>query len=242
MTPETLLVSATKGLEEETCLRMSQILREILPNADRRAVVLSGPNLAVEIGRGLPTASVAASGNLDAARAVQSLFLDAQNPVFRVYTGRDVTGVELGGAAKNVIAIGAGVCEGLGFGDNSKAALVTRGLAETIRLGVALGADPATFLGLSGVGDLFATAGSRLSRNFRVGFALGQGCPIATILEELGQVSEGVPTTRALVALSQRHGVEMPLCSALYTTLFEGRAALDSIRELMSRPPKDENY
>ena len=235
-----VLVSAAKGLEEGTGLRMSEVIAEAIPGVESRIVALSGPNLAVEVARGIPTASVAASISSDSARAVQGLFAAQPLPTFRVYTGRDVIGVELGGAVKNVIAIASGVCDGLGFGDNSKAGLMTRGLTEAIRLGVAQGADSATFLGLSGVGDLIATGNSRLSRNFRVGAALGRGEALTDVLAELGQVAEGVPTTRVLCGLARRCGVEMPLCLALHSVLFEGRAAPDVIRELMLRPPKEE--
>lgn len=237
---DVLLLSAAKGLEDSTGLRMSQVLQEVITEASPRLVTLSGPNLAVEIARGAPTASVAASANPDAARAVQRLFTGQPNPTFRVYTGRDVIGVELGGAIKNVIAIGAGVCDGLGFGDNSKAALMTRGLNEAIRLGVAQGAEAQTFLGLSGVGDLIATGASRLSRNYRVGYALGKGRSLFDTLAELGQVAEGVPTTHALCELASRSQVEMPLCAALRAVLFDNRPAAEVIRELMLRPPKDE--
>jgi glycerol-3-phosphate dehydrogenase (NAD(P)+) len=219
---------------------MSEVVAEVIPDAVTRLVALSGPNLAVEVARGAPTASVAASANPKAAQAAQRLFSCRENPTFRVYTSRDVTGVELGGAIKNVIAIGAGVCDGQGFGDNSKAALMTRGLTEAIRLGVAQGAQAQTFLGLSGVGDLIATGGSRLSRNYRVGFALGQGRSLPEILAELGQVAEGVPTTDVLHDLAIRSGVEMPLCAGLRAMLFEHRSASEVIRELMLRPPKEE--
>ena len=238
--PDALLLSAAKGLEEETGLRMSQVLAEMLPNAEARTVALSGPNLAVEIARGVPTASVAASENPDAAVAVQRLFARQSPPTFRVYTGRDVIGVELGGAIKNAIAICAGICDGLGYGDNAKAALMTRGLAEAVRLGVAQGAKAETFMGLSGVGDLIATGGSRLSRNYRVGYGLGEGQELQAILEELGQVAEGVPTTRVLCALANDSGVEMPLCMALHRVLFESQSAAAAINDLMLRPLKEE--
>lgn len=237
---DVLLLSASKGLEDSTGLRMSQVLAEILPNAAARTVVLSGPNLAVEMARGVPTASVAASANPDAATAIQQLFTHQSSPTFRVYTGDDVIGVELGGAIKNVIAICAGVCDGLGFGDNAKAALMTRGLSEAVRLGRAQGANEATFMGLSGVGDLIATGASALSRNYRVGKALGQGRSLFDTLAELGQVAEGVPTTRALCELAARSQVEMPLCSALNAVLFENRSPLEMIHALMLRPPKPE--
>ncbi len=239
--PSMLLLSAAKGLEEQTGLRMSQVLAEVLAEAEARTVVLSGPNLALEMARGVPTASVAASRSPDAARAVQRLFSNPSAPTFRVYTGNDVIGVELGGAIKNAIAIGAGVCAGLGYGDNAKATLMTRGLREAIRLGVAQGAEAQTFMGLSGVGDLIATGGSRLSRNFRVGYALGQGRSLDDILAELGQVAEGVPTTRVLHDLAQRSQIESPLCRALYTMLFEGCAPSEVIRSLMLRPAGQED-
>ena len=239
--PGALLISASKGLEDTTGLRMSQILSQTIPCSQSRTVALSGPNLAVEVARGIPTASVAAASNLEAARAVQRLFLEQPTPVFRVYTGTDVIGVELAGAIKNVIAIAAGVCDGMGYGDNAKAAIMTRGLAEAVRLGISQGAQMQTFLGLSGVGDLIATGASRLSRNYRVGFALGEGRSLPDILREIGQVAEGVPTARALFVLAQGHQVDMPLCASLNAVLFEGRTARDLIGELLVRPPKDES-
>jgi glycerol-3-phosphate dehydrogenase (NAD(P)+) len=235
-----LLISAAKGLEEASGFRMSQVLEQTIPGGAPRIVALSGPNLAVEIAQGAPTASVAASANTAAAIAAQRLFILDPEPTFRVYTSTDIIGVEIGGAIKNAIAIGAGILEGMGYGDNSRAALMTRGLAEAVRLGVAQGADPMTFLGLSGVGDLIATGGSRLSRNYRVGFALGTGRLLEEILDELGQVAEGVPTTRVLCDLARRCGVEIPLCAALHAILFEGRPIRQMIRELMLRPPRVE--
>lgn len=241
LTNQTQLVSAAKGLEEATGLRMSQVLEETLPNLASRLVVLSGPNLAVEVARGAPTASVAASKNSRACESVQQLFNLQTNPTFRVYSTKDVVGVELGGAIKNVIAIGAGVCEGLGYGDNSKAALMTRGLTEAIRLGTAHGAESQTFLGLSGVGDLIATGGSKLSRNYRVGMALGKGERLQDILVSLGQVAEGVPTTHVICDLAKQSNVEMPLCSAIYSLLYEAKKPADVIRRLMQRPLKAES-
>jgi len=241
--PGVLLVNASKGLEEETGRRMSEVIRSAAveagasPEIAGRIAALSGPNLAVEVARGVPTASVAAATDPQTARACQALWM---GPAFRVYTSADPVGVELAGAMKNVIAIGAGVCEGLGYGDNSRAALMTRGLAEITRLGVALGAQPATFLGLAGVGDLIATGGSRLSRNFRVGVGIGQGRPLEDVVAELGQVAEGVPTTRAICRLSERTGIEAPIARALHQVLFEGRTVPDAIAELMLRPPRDE--
>ncbi|MGC8666960.1 MAG: NAD(P)H-dependent glycerol-3-phosphate dehydrogenase [Chthonomonadales bacterium] len=232
-----LLVNASKGLEEETGLRMSQVIEEGLGGADERIAALSGPNLAVEVAQGVPTASVAAARNEETAQACQLLWM---GPTFRVYTSDDLVGVELAGAMKNVIAIGAGICEGIGFGDNSRAAFMTRGLAEITRLGVALGARPTTFLGLAGVGDLIATGGSRLSRNYRVGIGLGQGKQLQEILQELGQVAEGVPTTRAICCLARQANVEMPISEALYSILFEGASVHRTLRALMMRPAKPE--
>ncbi|HSV74736.1 MAG TPA: NAD(P)H-dependent glycerol-3-phosphate dehydrogenase [Chthonomonadales bacterium] len=238
-----LLVNAAKGLEEETGRRMSEVIRSAAvgagasPEIAGRIAALSGPNLAVEVARGVPTASVAAAANAETARACQALWM---SPVFRVYTSADPVGVELAGAMKNVIAIGAGVCDGLGYGDNSRAAMMTRGLAEITRLGVALGAQPTTFLGLAGVGDLIATGGSRLSRNFRVGVGLGMGRPLGEVVGELGQVAEGVPTTRAICRLAERAGMDVPIARALHRVLFEGRSVQQAIAELMLRPPRDE--
>ena len=240
MPSDALLLSAAKGLEDNTGLRMSQVLAEVIPGSYHRIVSLSGPNLAVEVAKGAPTASVAASANPAAALAAQRLFTGQTNPTFRVYTARDVIGVELGGAIKNVIAIFAGVSDGMGLGDNSKAALMTRGLNEAIHVGVAQGAEAQTFLGLSGVGDLIATGTSKLSRNYRVGYALGQGRSLATVLAELGQVAEGVPTTSVLCKLARQSNVEAPLFSALRSMIVDNRSASDVMRELMLRPPKEE--
>ena len=236
--PDTLIISACKGLEERTDQRLTEVLHQVLGGKTSRIVALSGPNLAVEVARGLPTAAVAASNDSRDAAAVQNLF--AGVPTYRVYTGTDMLGVELGGAIKNVIAIAAGVCDGLRLGDNSKAALMTRGLTEAVRLGTALGARTETFMGLSGVGDLIATGGSKLSRNYRVGYGLGEGQPLSSILATLGQVAEGVPTTRAIHDLSHRAGVDMPLCNALNAVLFEGRMTPAVIGELLLRPPRNE--
>jgi glycerol-3-phosphate dehydrogenase (NAD(P)+) len=232
-----MIVNASKGLEDTTGMRMSEVIREVLAGSGPPISALSGPNLAVEVANGVPTASVAAAESLEAAEACRDLWM---SPAFRVYTSRDLVGVELAGAMKNVIAIAAGITEGLGFGDNSRAALMTRGLAEITRLGAALGAQTATFLGLAGVGDLIATGGSRLSRNYRVGIGLGQGKALEDILAELGQVAEGVPTTSAIVLLGRKTGVEMPISEALYNVLFEGASVRDSITSLMLRPPKHE--
>lgn len=239
--PETLLVSAAKGLEAATGKRMSEVIADALIALSSRSLpriaALSGPNLAVEVANGIPTASVAAARDDETARSCQNLFMGA---TFRVYASRDLLGVELAGAMKNVIAIAAGICDGMGFGDNSRAALMTRGLAEITRLGVTLGADPTTFLGLAGVGDLIATSSSRLSRNYRVGVGLGKGDTLATILAGLGQVAEGIPTTRAIHRLSRTHAVEMPIVESLYAALFEDAALHAQIYALMRRPARSE--
>jgi glycerol-3-phosphate dehydrogenase (NAD(P)+) len=199
--------------------------------------VLSGPNLAPEVAAGVATASVAACEDGAFAAEVQAAF---GTPRFRVYTNRDVIGVELGGALKNIVAIGAGVSDGLGFGDNTKAALMTRGLAEITRLGVALGARPETFRGLSGMGDLIATCAGQKSRNHYVGFHLARGQTLPEILAGMGQVAEGVETTRAARRLAQETGVEMPITAAVYATLFEGVPPKEAVRSLMTRGWRDE--
>jgi len=232
-----MLINAAKGLEENTGLRMSEVIAQEIPAAQDLVVAMSGPNLAVEVARGIATTTVMACRNLDLARRAQALFMQ---PAFRVYTNPDIVGVELGGALKNVIAIGAGISDGLGFGDNSKAALATRGLAEMTRLGVALGACPETFRGLSGIGDLIATCASRHSRNHRVGFLLAQGKPVAEILAGMDQIAEGVPTTRAAVMLAKKAGVEIPIAAAIHAVLFEEVPPRDAVASLMMRSGKDE--
>jgi glycerol-3-phosphate dehydrogenase (NAD(P)+) len=231
-----LVISAAKGLEADGS-RPSQVLQATLGECCGQIVVLSGPNLALELAREIPTATVVASPSADAAKQAQALFM---RPSFRVYTNRDVTGVELGGALKNVYAIGAGISDGMGFGDNSKAAFITRGLAEMVRLGTALGAEERTFMGLSGVGDLFATAASHLSRNWRVGQGLAQGKPLPQILQELKQVAEGVPTTFAVCGLAERLGIEMPIAQTLRAVLDGRLNPQEAIRQLMLRTPKEE--
>jgi len=234
----TIVVSATKGLESSRGLRITQLIEEFLgPARDNRCVVLSGPNLAAELTRGVPTAAVAASTDAGAADFVQRAYTSES---FRVYTASDVIGAEMGGALKNIIALGAGICDGLGFGDNTKAALVTRGLAEMVRLGTALGAREETFYGLTGVGDLFATCASKLSRNRTLGFALGQGHTLAEAKATAVQTAEGVPTTKAAHDLAQRLRIEMPITQQVYLVLFEGKSPQEAVRDLMSRAPKAE--
>ncbi len=236
-TAEALLVNAGKGLESLTGLRLSQVIAETMPEAAHRVVVLSGPNLAVEVARRIPTATVVASKDEEAARSAQELFGCAY---LRVYRSTDVIGVELGGALKNVIAIGAGISDGMGFGDNSKAALITRGLVEMMRLGEALGAQPRTFTGLAGVGDLMATCASRLSRNLRVGMALGSGMTVDQALASVMQVAEGVPTCRAAYNLAATYRIYAPITEQIYFVLFEGKSPQEAVADLMLREPKAE--
>ncbi len=232
-----LLINAGKGLEMNTGLRLSQVLSETLPEAAPGAVTLSGPNLAVEVARKLPTATVAASADESRARLTQEIF---SSRCLRVYRSSDVAGVELCGSLKNVLAIGAGISDGMGFGDNTKSALVTRGLVEMMRLGTALGAQQKTFTGLAGIGDLIATCSSRLSRNLRVGHALGRGLSVDQALAEVKQVAEGVPTCKAAYNLAESLGVNAPIIEQLYRVLFEGKDPTQAVTDLMLREPKEE--
>ncbi len=233
-----LIVSATKGLEVSTGLRISQVLQEELSESlHSRICVLSGPNLSTEVARGLPASTVVASADAQAARAAQEALM---TPLFRVYTSADVIGVELAGALKNIIALGAGIGDGLGYGNNSKAAFITRGLTEITRLGVAAGASPLTFAGLAGMGDLIATAASPLSRNRHVGEQLAKGRPLKEILASMQNVAEGVDTTAAAVKMARELGVEMPITQAAYRILFEGLDPRQAVAELMGRAPQPE--
>lgn len=231
-----IVVSVTKGIEAATGLTMSGVLAQTAPRA--RLVVMSGPTLAPEVARGIPTAIVAASADPAAAQTVQGLF---HSPTFRVYTSRDVVGVELGGALKNVMAIGAGVCDGLGFGDNSKAALVTRAIAEMRRLGVACGAQADTFAGLSGIGDLMVTCFSRLSRNRSFGERLGRGEKPEAIAASMTAVAEGYTTARAAYELARHHGVVTPIVDEVYAMLYQGKDVRDAVRDLLGRESKPED-
>lgn len=240
MRPDALLVSASKGIELGSLLRMDQVLSELVePDVMERFCVLSGPSFAREVGEGVPTAVVVASHDEAAAQSVQGAF---QTPWFRVYTNLDVIGVELGGALKNVVALAAGMTAGLGYGHNTTAALMTRGLAEMTRLGVALGARQATFYGLAGMGDLVLTCTGSLSRNRTVGFRLGQGESLSDILGDMTAVAEGVKTASAVHDLAQRHGVEMPIAEQVYGIVEEGRSAADAVKALMLRDPKAEDW
>ncbi len=238
--PSTPVISLTKGIETDTGLRMSELTLEVLEEHEPAAVgVLSGPNLAVEIMEGQPAATVVAMGDTDAAARIQPVF---NTPRFRVYTNPDMVGVELAGAIKNVIAIAAGVSTGLGFGMNTMATLVTRGLAEMTRLGIALGGQALTFGGLAGVGDVMATCGSPRSRNNRVGYQLGRGRTIDEILADMTMVAEGVKTTRPVLDLAARHGVEMPIAEAVGRILHEGDTVQQAMAALMGRAPKSEGH
>ena len=231
---ETVVVSATKGLELPSGLRMSQVLAEELPSQASSSICsLSGPNLAKEIAQGKLATTVVASESPEAAERAQAALLSSR---FRVYTSDDLVGVELGGALKNIVALGAGICDGLEFGDNAKAAFVTRGLAEIARLGVAAGAQPLTFAGLAGLGDLIATCASRLSRNRHVGEQLALGRSWLEIRSSMDNVAEGVNATEAALRLAERLDVDMPITQTTYRILYEGLSPLEAAAELMERP------
>jgi glycerol-3-phosphate dehydrogenase (NAD(P)+) len=232
---DAIYVSVTKGIENETLMRPSQILRELL--GEINLVALSGPSIAVEVARNLPGTLVAASENPEHARIVQALFT---TPSIRVYTNRDVVGVELAGAMKNVIALAAGMVDGLQAGDNAKAALLTRGLVEISRLGIALGASPETFSGLTGLGDLVTTCISPHGRNRRLGEMIGRGLTRTEAEQQIRSVVEGVATTESVVALAKKYGVEMPITESVHAILFEGKKPLEAIRDLMARGLKEE--
>ncbi len=224
------VVVASKGIERGTLALMSDVIEHELPGRD--AVAISGPSFAAEVAAGLPTAIVAASRSAEAATRVQDALSSAR---FRVYTHDDIVGVELGGALKNVMAVATGIHDGVGLGHNSRAALITRGLAEMTRLGVALGANPATFAGLAGVGDLVLTCTGGLSRNRTLGVEIGKGRTLAEVLEGKQTVAEGVDTTVSTVALAKREGVEMPIVAMVSRILFEGQTARAAVQELMAR-------
>jgi glycerol-3-phosphate dehydrogenase (NAD(P)+) len=238
LNPDVVLVSATKGVENESLMRMSEVIADVLgASIESRFVALSGPSFAHEVAKGDPTAIVAASSGLGASELVQR---ELSSSVFRVYTNDDVVGVELGGAMKNVVAIAAGVVRGLGYGTNSVAAIVTRGLAEMTRLALSQGARVETMAGLAGLGDLVLTCTGELSRNRRVGLELGRGRVLAEILSEMREVAEGVKTTRAIYELGRRSGVELPITESIYALLYEGKPANEAAGELMGRPLKRE--
>jgi glycerol-3-phosphate dehydrogenase (NAD(P)+) len=228
-------VSVSKGIENRSLLRASQVVTDVIGR--RELAVLSGPSHAEEVARGLPTSVVVASRGEKLARRVQRLF---QSERFRVYTNTDFVGVELGGALKNVIAIAAGICDGLGFGDNTKSALVTRGLVEIARLGVALGARKSTFSGLAGIGDLITTCFSRHGRNRAVGEAIGSGATLDDVLGRMRMVAEGVWTTRSVVEVARERSVEMPIADQVHRVLFRGKSPDRAVGDLMRRAMKSE--
>jgi glycerol-3-phosphate dehydrogenase (NAD(P)+) len=234
--PGSVVVSCTKGIEHDSGKLMSQVLADCLPGC--RMAVLSGPNLALEIARRVPSASVIGSDQPDLLAPLQRVF-SVKN--FRAYTSEDILGIQLGGALKNVYAIAAGVCDGFGMGDNSKAALVTRSLAEMTRLGVSLGGRKETFFGLSGVGDLMVTCFSAQSRNRKFGERLGRGDSPAAIIDSMQMVAEGVPTALGAWQCAQRAGIDAPITAEIYSVLHQGKPPRESMSELLGRPPKPEN-
>jgi glycerol-3-phosphate dehydrogenase (NAD(P)+) len=234
--PEELpVVSVAKGVEMATLMRPSEIITDVL--GPRDVLALAGPSHAEEIARGLPASVVAACPNAELAKEVQSLFNTER---FRVYTNADLVGVELAGALKNVIAIAAGICDGLGFGDNAKSALLTRGLVEMSRFGTELGAHEETFSGLAGIGDLMTTCFSRHSRNRHVGECLGRGEPLDQIVAQMAGIAEGITTTRGVHDLARNKGIEMPITAEVFSVLFEGKSPLAATSSLMMRPTRDE--
>lgn len=238
LSASTIIINTAKGIETGSLKRLSEAIQDELPASfEQRIAVLSGPSHAEEVAQGLPTTVVAAAQTPDLAERVQDLFM---HPRFRVYINPDVVGVELGGALKNVIALSTGISDGMGYGDNTRAALMTRGLTEIKRLGVALGAEPLTFLGLSGVGDLIVTCGSMHSRNRRAGILLGQGHSLPEVLSTIGMVVEGVETAKAAYHLAAKLQVEMPITQQIFQVLFKGQSPKDAVNNLMLRQRKHE--
>ncbi len=235
LTPDAILVCCSKGLEESTGLRLSEVIAQEVPN--HCVVGLYGPSHAEEVAIGVPTTVVSACVDRDAAEAVQDAFM---SPAFRVYTSSDLVGAEIGSALKNVIALCAGICDGLGFGDNSKAALMTRGITEIARLGTAMGANAKTFSGLTGIGDLIVTCTSHHSRNWNAGYLIGKGASLEEATAQVKMVVEGVSATRAAKTLAARVGVNMPIAEEAYNILFEGKDAMTAVRDLMTRSRKHE--
>lgn len=230
-----IIINSSKGLERDTHLTISQVVNDELP--DNEFAVLSGPSHAEEVCKNMPTTVVVASKSKVTAELVQDLFI---TPEFRVYTNPDVIGVELGGALKNVIAFGAGIADGLGFGDNAKAALITRGISEIARLGKVMGANRSTFAGLSGIGDLIVTCTSMHSRNRRAGILIGEGKGLEETLKEIGMVVEGIMTTKAAYELAQKYNVEMPITQEIYNVIYNGGNAREAVINLMTRSRKHE--
>jgi len=233
-----VIVNVAKGIEISTLKRVSEIIKDVFTEIDETKIsTLSGPSHAEEVARKIPTAVVVGSKSIETAKFVQNEFM---NSYFRVYATTDIVGVELGGSLKNVIAIGAGICDGAGFGDNTKAAIMTRGIAEISRLGIALGAKPETFAGLSGIGDVIVTCMSKYSRNRYVGEQIGKGRKLKDILAEMEMVAEGVTTAKSVYQLSQKVGVEVPICVEVYKILYEDKDPILATTDLMTRRPKEE--
>ncbi len=230
------IVNVSKGIEESTLMTLSQAIEQEIPQAD--VAVLSGPSHAEEVGKGIPTTIVVGSKNKETAEYLQNLFM---SNVFRVYISSDVNGIELGAALKNVVALAAGMADGLGYGDNTKAALITRGIAEIARLGISMGGRIETFYGLTGIGDLIVTCASMHSRNRRAGILIGKGATMEEAMEEVKMVVEGVYSAKAGYALAQKYGVNMPIIEQVNKILFEGKPAADAVSELMLRDKKVEN-
>lgn len=230
-----IIVNVAKGVEENTLMTLSEIISEEIPSAN--VCVLSGPSHAEEVGRGIPTTCVVSAEKRETAEYLQGIFM---SPVFRVYTTPDILGVELGGALKNVIALAAGTADGLGYGDNTKAALITRGIAEIARLGTKMGASMETFYGLSGMGDLIVTCASVHSRNRKAGYLMGQGYTMQQAMDEVKMVVEGVYSAKAAKSLAEKYDVEMPIIMEVNKVLFEGKTAADAVRDLMIRDKKVE--
>lgn len=232
-----LIVNVAKGIEETTLMTLTDIIEEEIPGA--KGCVLSGPSHAEEVSRGLPTTCVVGAKDKETAEFLQNIFMSS---VFRVYISPDILGIELGGALKNVIALAAGTADGLGYGDNTKAALITRGITEIARLGIAMGAKADTFYGLSGIGDLIVTCASKHSRNRKAGYLMGQGRSMHQAMDEVNMVVEGVYSAKAGLALSQKYKVEMPIIEQVNKVLFEGKAPADAVNELMVRDRKIESW
>lgn len=232
-----IVVSLAKGIEQDSLKRMSEVLREELPGLEDRIGVLSGPNHAEEVSKNIPSATVISSRSRQAAEELQNIFI---TPYFRVYTNPDLTGVEIAAAVKNVIAIAAGVSDGLGYGDNTKASLLTRGLAEMIRLGTAMGADVHTFAGLAGLGDLVVTCMSKHSRNRAAGEMLGKGMNMEQVQAEMTMVAEGVRTAKAIVKLANQYGVDMPIGENVHEVIYKGKHPFTCVSELMARGAVEE--
>jgi glycerol-3-phosphate dehydrogenase (NAD(P)+) len=232
-----IVINTGKGIETSSLKRLSEVIDEEISETGASTAVLSGPSHAEEVARDIPTAVVVGAHSRKNAEAIQDLFM---SPKFRVYTNPDLIGIELGAALKNAIALGTGIAEGLGYGDNSKAALITRGAAEIASMGSAAGANPLTFSGLAGIGDLIVTCTSMHSRNRRAGILLGKGKHLEQAVSEIGMVVEGVRVTQAAYALSEKYGVSMPICTETYKVLFEHKNPREAVIDLMMRPKKHE--